>query len=402
MACGRVGEVPSDDALYLISSNSNPPYTPPVSLTSALSYERLEYTDERRRIRIPLPDCASTFDCLYVHCTPTSTVVLSAVRFEVTGQLRTVLPSELVKLRRSASPMSDSPIWSLVENMLNIRTINVSMGLPACDGARITRVTCWLVDLSSELFVELDCYESTACKTIFFKLDLPNVVYTGCSYSIASSGRTVHARLPYAQPTTPFATTANTAMKNGIEIRCSFCTQTVVEEGIVTNVSALPSGALDFMMHEFICGECSTTPLVAADLECLPNQALTNDIYIAVNARDTTASAIRVKCKSTPSVFDSIYGYGNTMRHSAICCSAASLVDVSTFALHCSRCSSYLGDGTISGDAATAAPDTSETLSFDDIATVRLLLNTVTVHSNEATAGVEAQATAEQVKYADN
>jgi hypothetical protein len=137
------------------------------------------------------------------------------------------------------------------------------------------------------------------------------------------------------------------------------------------------------MMHDFICGECSLSPLTSVDVVCARAFAYEGDTSLLLNAADFDNTAVTVDCKRQPSLLDDVYGYGAHMN----CCgegggSNVEVIDVNSCIVSCGRCGSCIGDGLIqdnNGVVEVGADD--NTLFISDISRVRLLLHTIVLES---------------------
>lgn len=164
------------------------------------------------------------------------------------------------------------------------------------------------------------------------------------------------------------------------------------------------------MMHDFICGECfssssspTANPLTTNDIHVSPTHLYVGSTSVLISGRAVLASSVRLSCKALPSVLDCVYGLSaihigccppSPSSSSSSLISSAALIDVNTCKIHCSRCQSYLGDGTISSsDKAEGKEDvqsqafTEKTMQppsfdLDDIATVRLPLHAIAIRSS--------------------
>jgi hypothetical protein len=146
-------------------------------------------------------------------------------------------------------------------------------------------------------------------------------------------------------------------------------------------------------MHEFFCSEemplqaMSSSELISSD-----SSLILGSIQVTVHPSNVKSNSLVLTCKTTATLIDFVHGYAGhvatstrkTKRglHSPANCESClsrstNLIDVDTCLLSCSRCTAYLGDGSICNDN---YDETSKSSSFllEDLQNVRFVLNSVT------------------------
>ena len=128
-------------------------------------------------------------------------------------------------------------------------------------------------------------------------------------------------------------------------------------------------------MHEFICSECSTTPLASIDLQCSKGECRIGETFLLFHPSNILSNNITLQCKVEASLYDSVYGYG---AHIGVNCECINKgwVDINSCTVRCHRCHSRLGDGEFNSDEYDSNDNS---LTSQDLASVRLYLHSIMI-----------------------
>ena len=129
-------------------------------------------------------------------------------------------------------------------------------------------------------------------------------------------------------------------------------------------------------MHDFICSECSATPLASNELQCSPGECRMGETFLLLNASNILLDNITLQCKIEASLYDSVYGYGAHIGMNCECI-AKGWVDINSCILRCNRCNSRLGDGELSSEEVEESSN--QGLVAKDLASARLYLHSVVI-----------------------
>jgi hypothetical protein len=129
---------------------------------------------------------------------------------------------------------------------------------------------------------------------------------------------------------------------------------------IITQVSSLPTGVFDNMMHEFICAEehAAGLNLCSNEVTTPRGSLLLGEVQVAASPRDVRGAALLIECKQVPSLLDLFVGFGGALATTPYVPPAGTgsgtgtgtvmmppaVVSIDTCVLSCGRCLAYLGD----------------------------------------------------------
>jgi hypothetical protein len=319
----------------------------------------------------------------------------------------------------------------IAEDLKNINCLQVSGIAELCIGdnptQHISRIMSWLYKelptdtCNCKLIFEADivCVANMANtldghviskKTIYGLITIQNIhinnLFIHEAYcEVDVSGRIV-CRIPYQQDLKASHDNDAKAEKNNFisdsytEIYCRYCNNLLLHAKI-EETRHLPSGILDNMMHEFFC--CEELPLQAmssSELISTNTSVILGSIQVTVHPSNVKSDSLILTCKTVATLIDLVHGYAGKLASSkpkpstkindgCISCLSrgANLIDVDTCLLSCSRCYSYLGDGSIytENNDSNENEDASKSSSFlfEDLQNIRLALHCIKFRGNE-------------------
>jgi len=232
------------------------------------------------------------------------------------------------------------------------------------------------------------------CELKYCSLSLGvNLILEGAQIEVDMHSGRLLCRFPYQRsadapllpsplpPPPPVATSfpssaSSTPSPSTPAIVCGFCEATLISGSSVDTTSPLPSGVFDNMMHEFICSESAPSlVLCTSDMTTPARSLLTGPLHVTANPQDIVEGALVLECKGSSNILDLFSGYGGSLATTPLVRNQASstygvegagasgvgfdlpsLVNIDTCALVCARCSSYLGDGQLAGEAGDGCP----------------------------------------------
>lgn len=302
----------------------------------------------------------------------------------------------------------------IAEDMKNIKCFQVSGTAPSDlkdepnSSLHLSRIMSWIYEVSLNewnITFESDIIyarndkngQDISMKIVYGiitiqNLNINNLLIEEAHCEVDGSGRIV-CRIPYKADLHFSSPIEDIEVENIIdtEIRCRYCNQLLLKDRI-KETRLLPTGILDNMMHEFFC--CEEMPLQAmssSEIESINSSLILGSIQVTVHPTNVKSNSLKLTCKTTSTIIDLVYGYAgqvaiskNNRSHDRCesCLSrSANLIDVDTCLLSCSRCSAYLGDGSICNEN---NDDESKSSSFllNDLKNIRFALHSVTFLSH--------------------
>ena len=275
----------------------------------------------------------------------------------------------------------------IVEELCNIKVISVIITHAECSTGKceLSKIQAWIVPEptvsgTQRLIVEADetlYIDSKGVKPISttfiycsILLKSPGVLdLTNSQIEINDSGRVV-VRLPLITNTYQVNNEGSLDTdkeQNNIRdidgVKCQFCENELVSGPSISEINALPSGAFDNMMHDFICSEdISALNICTTDMTTPSGSLLAGSAHVTINPLDICEGSVIVAPKGVPTILDLFSGHG-----AALACAPMpsnsngvhppSVISIDTCILQCGRCLSYIGDGQIGDTDCECPPD---------------------------------------------
>jgi hypothetical protein len=180
-------------------------------------------------------------------------------------------------------------------------------------------------------------------------------------------------------------------------IECCFCGNELVNASRISEIRPLPTGVFDNFIHEFLCSEdIPTFTLTTSDMATPAGYLLEGPLSVNICPVDVASESVNVECKAVPTLLDLLSGQGGvlatvpTSDGSSAATTGASVIDMATCMLSCSRCQMYVGDGKLlgdtddpfGGDSNTEDDNAADaTLNIRDVSDVRLARHCITLPS---------------------